>query len=220
MSLKFGVNSSKSSSNSNNRPYFDSTTYSYYDGNTLKLDPTIRAAQDEATNRYAGIYGDIGNATNRFLTQSSDLRNKYAGNEGAMADARIRPIREKFAALKSQAQQDLGRRRVGGSSFGFNTLRSIDERGAVAEGDARALGTSEALQFEAGLNAQELEALNQQAINRAKITGESLEVARMRLMQELSVFGLGQSGTTSQTGRQTSFGGEAQVLPKSASLFG
>lgn len=106
-------------------------------------------------------------------------------------EARVRPVTERFGNLRTQTQQDLGRRGLAGSSLQIDALRNIDREAATAEGDARALATQELAGFEAGLNAQELQALNQQAAMRAQVTGESLEVAKMRLLQELSSLGLG-----------------------------
>jgi len=241
---------------SSNRPYFTNTGYSSINGNTINFDPSIRSIQDNALQRYGDIYGDIGNYTNRFLGQSGslrsrtandiggirsrtagayeDLRSRYLGNQGSYINARVNPVKERFAALRGQVSQDLGRRGLGGSSLAFGSLRDVDTQAAREEADARALATNEGAQFEsgligqssqfdaalagelanfeAGLNGQELAALNQQAQQRAQITGETLEVAKARLLQELNAFGLGSqsqgsSNTEERDRSHTSSGG-------------
>lgn len=204
--LSLGFGKKKSSASQQSRPYFTDTGYSSISGTSIRLDPSIRRIQDRAMGDYASIYGDVGNATDRFLTQSSDLRGRYGGNAGAFMTARTNPVTERFSNLRGQVQQNLGRRNLSGSSFQTQSLRDIDTIAAREEGDARALATQELAGFEASLNAQELTALNQKAAIRAQITGESLEVAKARLLQELSAFGLGQNVTGSSTTRDFGLG--------------
>lgn len=206
MSLKIG--GSKGRSTSTTKPYFNSTGYSSVSGRTINLDPSIRKLQDDALGNYASIYGDVGNSTNRFLSQSASLRDKYLGNEGAFMNARVNPVRQATASAFGRAQQDLGRRRVGGSSFAYGTLRDIKAQGAREEGDAAALATSDIANFENTLNTQELQALNQKAQMLASITGESIQVARDRLLQEMQSLGLGSQ--TNQSMSQLSASGEAK----------
>lgn len=200
MSLKIG--GSKSKSQGSSKPFFRDTGYSSWSGKKFTLDPSIRSIQDQAMGQYAGIYGDIGQNTDRFLNQSSGLRDRFIGNQGAYVNARVNPIRERFGNLRAQVQQDLGRRGLSGSSFMNDSLRDIDTQAGIQEGDARAIATQEAAQFENQLNAQELDALNQAAANRARVTGETLEVARLRVAQEMGILQLGtkQQGSTSTMG--------------------
>ena len=206
MALSFGKG--KGSSSSRSAPLFSNTgrsSWRYGAGSgygELTLDPSINRLQDEALGKFAGIYGDIGQSTDRFLNQSSSLRSRFLGNEGAYMNARVNPIRERFGNLRAQVQQDLGRRGLSGSSFMTGSLRDIDTQAGIQEGDARALAINEAAQFENQLNTQELEALNQAAANRARVTGETLEIARARLAQEMGILSLGTNQQGSQSGTQ------------------
>jgi hypothetical protein len=213
MSLKLGSSKSSAKGSSSSRPGFTNTGYSSINGNTISIDPSIRKIQDDALGNYASIYGDVGNATNRFLTQTNSLRDKYLGNEGAFMQARVNPVKQATASIYGAAQQDMGRRRVGGSSFGYSTLRDIETQGAREEADARALATNDIAGFLNTLNAQELQALNQQAQLRAQMTGESLQGARDRLLQEMQSFGLSTDTQSSQSGRSLSMSGEAKFKP-------
>lgn len=206
MSLKLG--GSKGRSTSTTKPYFNDTGYSTIKGRKITLDPSIRKLQDEALGNYASIYGDVGNSTNRFLTQSSALRDKFAGNEGAFMNARVNPVKQATASTLGRVQQDLGRRRVGGSSFAYGTLRDIQTQGAREEGDAAALATGDIANFENTLNTQELQALNQKAQALASITGENVQMARDRLLREMQALGLGSQ--TNQSMSQISASGEAK----------
>ena len=206
MSLSIG--GSKGSSSSSNQPFVMGTGRShigYDDPNrrwVMQLDGSIRQLQDRALQKYASIYGKVGDSTSRFIKQSGSLRNKYLGNAGALMEARVNPIRERFATLRGQVQQDLGLRGLGGSTFGHSALRDIDTTAAREEGDARALATNESLNFESQLNEKELEAFNNKAMIMANIAGIPLEVAKARLAQEMAIFGIGSqsSGNSSMSG--------------------
>ena len=84
-------------------------------------------------------------------------------------------------------------------------LTNVDTAAGRELGDAGALATQEMAQFESGLNAQELEAFNQKAAGLAQLNGVSLEVAKARLMQELSTLSLGTQTDGSKTTREKSF---------------
>lgn len=194
--------------NQSTSPYFTDTGFSTTNGRSVRLDPSIRGIQDSALQNYAGLYGDFGNATDRFLTQSKGLRDSYLGNQGVLMESRLRPIREQYNQLYSNTQQDLGRRGVGGSSFGYNTLRDIRSEQALREGDVRAETTAQMAELENTLNNQELQALTSAAQQRAQVTGETLEVAKARLAQEMGLLGLGSqtTGNTVTAGNSTQWG--------------
>jgi len=80
---------------------------------------------------------------------------------------------------------------MGGSSFGQQAISGEQFRGAREVSNVEALATDEALRAELGLNQAELDALNNAAMQRAAITGETLEIAKARLAQELSILGIG-----------------------------
>ena len=211
MSLNIGGSRSRQSQQQSSRPFFTDTGNSSYSGTKFTLDPSIRRLQDEALGRYAGIYGDVGQNTDRFLTNSKSLRDRFLGNQGDYVNARVNPIRDRFANLRSQVQQDLGRRGISGSSFMTGSLRDLDTEAGIQEGNARALATNEAAQFENQLNAQELDALNQAAANRARLTGESVEIARMRLAQEMGIFSIGTEQQGSAKGSGFNWGAKANL---------
>lgn len=204
-----GIKGSKQrvSSRSESRPFFRSTGYSSWDEDSRRftLDPSIRRIEDDALEKYASLYGDFGNASNRFLNQSSDLRSRVLGNQGSYLKAVLSPIRERFSALRGQTQQNLGLRGLSGSTFMNDTLSDIDSRASREESNAMALANQDLFRMEAGLNQAELDALNQAAAQRAAITGESLEVARARAARELGIFGLGSQTSGTQSGRSKSY---------------
>lgn len=207
MSASFGRK--KQSQSGSSKPFFKSTGYSSYNGKKFTLDPSIRRMQDTASQKYASIYGDVGQATDRFLTQNKSLRDRFMGDSGSFMESRLRPVRERFNSLRGEVQQNLGQRGLSGSSFQNNALSDIDKEASMAEGDALAQANQERFMSEAGLNESELNALNQSAAQRAALTGETLEVARMRLAQEMGIFGLGtnqkQSASSSGFGLDSTF---------------
>lgn len=153
------------------------TGYSFMDGQNVNIDPSIRQMQNAS-------YGELGDATSRFLGTNSDLRNSLAGNQGAYMQARVNPILQRFATLRGQTQQNLGMRKLSGSSFADQSMRNIDLDASRAEGDARALATNESAAALSGLDAAALEASS----NKANFGNT---IAQQRLQQELSALGLG-----------------------------
>lgn len=213
MSLKIGGSKSRSSSRSKSEssPYFRNTGYSSFDPKTrvFSLDPSIRAAEDTANQRYASVYGDFGNASDRFLNQSSGLRSRLLGNEGGYLKAVLDPIRERFSALRGQTQQDLGLRRLSGSTFANDSLRDIDTQASREEANASSLAKQELIRMESALNESELSALNQAAAQRAAVTGESLDVAKLRAARELEIFKIGQNAKSKGSQKESGISGSA-----------
>lgn len=258
--------SKKTSLTGTESPYFTDTGYSNIRGSRISLDPSIRALQDSSLQNYASIYGDVGRATDQYVTGLStlrgkyfnpggtfdslsdearaatggfvqnvgDIRSKYLGNEGALMQARVNPVIQARERLRADTQQNLGSRGLGGSSFYGLSMRNIDLDSAREEADARALATDEslranlglseaeltarrggveqlaglsdqAIKTQLGLSDAELNAVNTQAQQRAQLTGETLEVAKARLLHELELFKLGarKSGTGEETGQET-----------------
>lgn len=191
MSLKIGGSKQKQGSNVTNQPYFTNTGYSSTSGSTFNLDPSIRRIQDTALQQYAGQYGDIGAATNKYLTGIGDLRTKYLGNEGALMNARLRPVLENNAAMIGGVQRNIGLRGISGSSFADQALTNARTTAGRNESDARALGTQDMASFEKNLTDSEYNAFNQKAQQLAAVTGMTLDIAKARLAQEMSIFQLG-----------------------------
>lgn len=201
-----------------------STPYSNVQDGRLMLDPSIRSLQDQGLNRANGIYGDVGQATDRFLTGSQGLRSMIEGSRGSYAQARVNPILERYASLRGRAQQDLGQRQIGGSSFGYNTMRDIESAAGREEGDARAIAERESFDSLRGLNQDDLGAVMGRASAQAGLNNENYQVAAARLQQELASLGLSQAqiqqhmttwaqeqnnniaGYTAQTGRIAAVG--------------
>ena len=201
----FGLKKRKTGETSSTRPFFTNTGFSNISGNSIRLDPSIRRLQDEALGRNTAIYGDIGQATDRFLSNTKSLRDRFLGNQGAFMNARLNPIKQRFSMLRDQTQQGLGQRGLSGSTFMNEALTNVDTTAGRELGDAGALATQEMATFESGLNAQELQAFNQKASMFAELNGVSLEVAKARLIQELETFKLGSQKDSSQTVREKSF---------------
>lgn len=210
MSRAFGSltgSKQKVSSQSESAPYFRDTGFSSWDPSSRRftLDPSIRGMEDDATQRYASLYGDFGNASDRFLNQSSGLRTRMFGNQGGYMNAILSPIRERFSALRGQTQQNLGLRGLSGSTFMNDSLRDIDTQASREEANASALANQDMIRMEQSLNESELNALNQAAAQRAAITGETMEIARARAARELGIFGIGNQSSGTQTGKSIGF---------------
>ena len=167
------------------------TAHSSLDNGALTLDPSIRTLQDKGLSNMQGIYGDIGSATDRFLT---DLR----GNQGAYMQARVNPVLQKFATLRGEQQQNLGLRKLGGSSFGEQSMRNLEMDATRSEGDARALATRETGDAELG-------AIVQRAAIQAGLNGENYQVAAMRLQEELAGLGLSKAQIDQMMGQHNQF---------------
>jgi hypothetical protein len=155
------------------------TPYSSAVDGTVTLDPRIEQQR-------AGAYGDFGAATSRFLGNNSGIRDSLAGNQGAFIQARVNPLLERFASLRGRVQQDMGQRGIGGSTFGYNTLRDLDTTASREEADARALATQETMGALRDVDADALSASQQYA-------SFGNDQANQRLAQELQALGLGQS---------------------------
>lgn len=201
----FKQNKSKNTVDSSAAPYFRNTGYSTVSGSTLNLDPSIRGIQDTALQQYAGQYGDIGEATNKYITGLGGIRSSYLGSKGALMDARVRPVLEQNASMLGGTQRNIGLRGLSGSSFGDQAMTNARTTAGRNESDARALATQDMANFEKGLNDSEYNAYIQKAQQLAAITGMSLEVAKARTAQELSIFGIGSENKATAYGKSQQF---------------
>lgn len=167
-----------------------STPFSSVVNGRTSLDPSIRNLQDEGLNRTNAIYGDVGNATDRYIGNTQSLRDSLSGNAGAYMQARVNPVLQRFGTLRSQTQQDLGRRGLSGSSFQTQAMTNVDRDAATAEADARAQATMETIAAQSGLDTNMLSAAMQRATLQAGLNNENYQVASARLQQELASLGL------------------------------
>lgn len=202
----FQQKKNKNTVDSTNSPFFKNTGYSSVTGDTLHLDPSIRGIQDTALQQYAGQYGDIGEATNKYITGLRGIRSSYLGNEGALMKARLRPVQEQNAAMLGQTQRNVGLRGLSGSSFGEQAMTNASTTAGRNEADARALATVDMANFEKGLTDSEYNAYMAKAQQLASITGMSLEVAKARTAQELSILGIGSQTQDTAYGKSQDFG--------------
>lgn len=147
-----------------------STDFSYLREGQFRLDPSIRALQEEGL----GISRD---AFSKFTNRSDALRSRYEGNRGALIEARTRPVTE----MVNRQLQGLGRRGLTGSSFYSQTAN----RGATALGDARSEAEFETLQAISGIDKSQIAAAFQ-------LASQMGDVGKARLHQELAGLGLGQ----------------------------
>lgn len=177
-----------------------STKYSSMGDGVVRLDPSIRRLQDEGLNRTNAIYGDVGNATSRYLTNMGSLRDSFTGNQNAYMKARINPVLEKFSSLRGKVQQDMGLRGIGGSSFGYGTMRDIESQASREEADARALAERESFDALSSINQNEISAAFANAQTLAGLNSENYDVAKSRLAEELSALGLGKEQISQAVG--------------------
>jgi hypothetical protein len=204
MSLSFGSSSKKQKSKS--QPFFTNTGYSSYSGKTFNLDPSIREGQDSARQKYASIYGDVGQSTDRYLGQIGGLRERFGGSEGDITQAIVNPALRTGASLVGQTQRNVGLRGLGGSSFGQQAMTNAQRDASMMESEARGKAATLVADFEKNLSDSELNALNQKAQMQAQLTGEDVNIIKMRLAQEMGIFQLGTKGQASGSGTDTGFG--------------
>jgi hypothetical protein len=158
---------------------------------TVNLDPSIRSLQDKGLNQANSIYGDVGNATDRYLTQSSSLRDSLNTNNGAFIQARVNPITQRYGTLRASTQQNLNQRGLSGSSFYDQSMSNLNTDQGRDEGDARAQATMESIAAQSGIDQNSLNAVLQKATLQAGLNNENYQVATTRLQQELASLGLG-----------------------------
>ena len=195
-SVGFGFGKSRSSSSLRGDTGFSSVRKG-----RVRLDPSIRAIQEEVLGNLRGVRGFTTQNLNDFLSQSRGLRQRFEGNRGALLQARINPTLQANARRLGALQQNIGQRRLGGSSFGNIALGDEASRASRQLGEATALGEMETLQALTGLDQNTINTVFQNAQIQAMLNGESLQVANDRAMIELQALGLGERrGTGSQLG--------------------
>lgn len=180
------------------------TPYSSVEGGRLTLDPSIRNLQDQGLNKMNSIYGDVGNATDRYIGSTQSLRDSIGGESGAFIQSRVNPILQRFGRLRDTTQQNLGQRGLSGSSFADQSMRNIETDASREEGDARVKANMEIISAQAGLDKDMLGSVFQKASLQAGLNNENYQVAAARLQQELASLGLdaGQIGQLMQAWQQ------------------
>ena len=182
------------------------TGFSFTHKGQTRLDPSIRAIQEEVLGNLRGLRGFTTENLNDFLSRSRGLRQRFEGNRGALLQARINPVLQANAQRLGGLQQNLGQRRLGGSSFGNIALGDEASRSGRQLGEATALGEMETLQALTGLDQDTINSVFQNAQIQAMLNGESMEIARQRAMIELQALGLGEQRTSgSQVGLNFGF---------------
>lgn len=205
MSIDFGFGSKKDKGKEVTGPYFQSTGYSSYDPNSRKLtlDPSIRSLQDEGINRARGMMGELGGTFSEYRSNMLGTRDRLAGNNSALTQARVNPIREQSALRQGQLQRGHGLRNISGSSFANQDLNNLAFQTSRQEGDARALAEAENISAMTGIDKDIVNAAMQKVSLEAQLNGYTTDIANQRLQQELAAFGLGKE--TNTTGRSSGF---------------
>lgn len=169
------------------------TANSSLESGRLTLDPSIRNLQDQGLNKMNSIYGDVGNATDRYIGSTQSLRDSIGGESGAFIQSRVNPILQRFGRLRDTTQQNLGQRGLSGSSFADQSMRNIETDASREEGDARAQANMEIIAAQSGLDSNVLSAAMQRATLQAGLNNENYQVAAARLQEELAGLGLSQA---------------------------
>jgi hypothetical protein len=151
-----------------------STKYSKAHFGRVRIDPSIRAIQEQGLARNNNLYNALGSQAESLL-----------GNQNAFITARVNPLEREYTQRQGEVQRNIGLRGLSGSSFGEQTLSSLANEKQTALGDARALATQESLDSLAQVRAQQ-----------AQVAGYDATAARDRFQQELQALGLGQQQVT------------------------
>ena len=169
-----------------------STPYSSVKSGIANIDPSIRSIQEQALSRNTNLYNELGESGKNILGNLQGLRGRYEGNAAAYTQARVNPLEKELTTRQGELQRNIGLRGLSGSSFGEGALTNFSTDKQKSLGDARAQAEMENLQALTGIDAQMANTLFSQVGQQAALNGFSVDVAKERLMQELSALGLGQ----------------------------
>jgi hypothetical protein len=205
MSIDFGFGKKKDKSTELSGPYFRGTGNSSYDPftRTLKLDPSIRNLQDEGINRARGMMGELGGTISDYRSKLMGTRDRLAGNNSALTQARVNPILQQSALRRGELHRSHGLRNISGSSFAGQDMNRLAFESARAEGDARALAEADNISAITGIDKDIVNSVMQKVQLEAQLNGYTTDIANQRLQQELAAFGLGKD--TTSTGKSSGF---------------
>lgn len=180
------------------RPYFSSTGFSGWNGGVFTLDPSVRGMQDEAVGDARTLRGDLRGALDTFRSNMGTTRESLVGPNNIFRSALVNPVQEAFAARQGQLQSNLGQRRMGGSSFGQQSLDVFTREKGKGIGEAEAMAEVQRLSALTGIDQSLLEAEMGVAAAQGRLAEFIANVANTRAQIELSIFGLGNVGRSNE----------------------
>ncbi len=167
------------------------TGYSSMDRGVVRIDPSIRAIQDKGLARIDELYGQTGAYGDELIGNTRTLRNRFLGNQSDYANAQLNPLRQQIANRRGELQRGTSIRGLTGSSFGDQAMSSFDFESQRALQDASANVEMQQLQALTGIDANLAQQMFGKVSMQSALNGESLDVAKNRLEQELRALGLG-----------------------------
>lgn len=168
-----------------------STGYSSARQGEVIIDPSIRAIQDQGLVRINDLYGQTGAYGDELIGNTRTLRNRFLGNQSDYANAMLNPLREQVAQRRGELARSTSIRGLSGSSFGEQAMTNFDIASQRALQDAGAKVEMEQLQALTGIDANLASQMFGKISSQAALNGESLDIAKSRLSQELSALGIG-----------------------------
>lgn len=192
MPSAFSKGSSKAMGNASIRTPYSSITAAG-GSSKVRMDPSIRAIQEQVLSRNTNLYNELGESGKNILGNLQGLRGRYEGNAAAYTQARVNPLEQELTTRQGELQRNLGLRGVSGSSFGegAQTNFAIDKERAL--GDARSQAEMENLQAITGIDAQMASTLFNKTSQQMQINNMDLDTAKTRLAGELQAMGASQA---------------------------
>ena len=175
-------------------PYFSmpvSTGNSGMANGQVTLDPSIRSIQDKGLGRIDDQYAQTEAYGNELIGNTRSLRNRFLGNQSAYAEAQMNPLRQQVSERRGELERSNSLRGVAGSSFGDQSRNTFDFESQRALQDASANVEMQQLQALTGIDAQMTQQMFGKIATQMQLNGQSLDVAKTRLEQELRALGLG-----------------------------
>ena len=169
------------------------TGYSSAINGNVTMDPSIRAIQDQAMARNAGLYGDLNTGGAEIMNNLRGTRSRFQGNQSAYIESKLNPMRQEYAQREGALQRNIGLRGLTGSSFGQQSLDSFSTEKNRGLGDARAQAEFENLSALTGIDAQMAQTMFGKVGQQMQLNGMDLDTAKARLAGELQALGVGQA---------------------------
>ena len=168
-----------------------STGYSTANRGNVSIDPSIRGIQDKALARIDDLYGQSGQYGDELIGNTRSLRNRFLGNQSDYSEAQMNPLRQQVATRRGELGRSNSLRGIAGSSFGDQSIDSLDFESQRNLQDASANVEMQQLQALTGIDAQMTQQMFGKISSQAQLNGESTQIAKDRLSQELSALGIG-----------------------------